>query len=433
MIIGDTFKFSQGGTIVTESEWNTLLNGGGSSSVSMLQGSNVALSSQSETTFCIDTNGNLRACGYNGNGEFGMGVISPYSSTFHALSTFRANIKSVSSGGFHTVAVDVLGKVFTWGLNTAGQLGDGATNSSRIPLDITQSGSLTSLAVQSIGCGRLFSVALDASGGVHTWGNNTYGQIGNDVRGGANLSIPVAVSSYGSLVGKTITSVSCGMNHTLVIDSTGGLHAWGHNSSAQIGNNPANPMNSGTVSKVPVSVSSFGSLVGKTVVACAAGDFHSLAVDSDGNLHAWGGNYDGQLGTGTNEASYPPSVRVPIAISSFGSLSGKTVTSVSASASSSCAITSDGHVHTWGKNGSGQLGTGTQTDSYSPQDISTNGSLVGKTVTGIVCGKSHMVAVDSVYQLHAWGNNQNGQLGDGTTTDTSSPVESGVEPASIFA
>ena len=147
------------------------------------------------------------------------------------------------------------------------------------------------------------------------WGLNQYGQLGNNTT--TNSTVPVAVlQSNGVLVGKTVVATAAGASHSLSLCSDGTLASWGYNGYGQLGDNTT------SIRTVPVAVlQSSGALAGKTVVALAAGDQHSLALCSDGTLASWGRNTSGQLGNNTTTNS-----SVPVAVvQSSGVLVGKTV------------------------------------------------------------------------------------------------------------
>jgi alpha-tubulin suppressor-like RCC1 family protein len=175
--------------------------------------------------------------------------------------------------------------------------------------------------------------------------------------------------------------------------------------------------NSTTNSNVPVAVDTSGVLSGKTITAFAAGESHTLALASDGTVYAWGKNSHGQLGNNLTTDSH-----VPVAVDMSGVLSGKTITAVVAGAEHSIALASDGSVYTWGKNSYGQLGNNLTTDSYVPVAVDTSGVLSGKTATKIASGSCHVVVLTSDSTAYAWGWNKYGQLGDKSTTDSSVPV-----------
>ncbi len=241
------------------------------------------------------------------------------------------------------------------------------------------------------------------------WGLNTSAQLGNNTT--ANSLVPVAVNTAGVLSGKTIIAVSADVSHGLALCSDGTLAAWGSNSWGTLGNN------STTDSSVPAAVDTSGVLAGKTVIAVSAGSYHSLALCSDGTFAAWGLNTSAQLGNNTTANSL-----VPVAVNTAGVLSGKTVISVSAGATHSLALCSDGTVVAWGGNGSGQLGNNSTTDSLVPVAVNATGVLSGKTVVAVSAGSSHSLALLSNGTVAAWGNNYSGLLGNNSTINSSVPV-----------
>jgi hypothetical protein len=200
-------------------------------------------------------------------------------------------------------------------------------------------------------------MALDSTGAVHAWGSNSFGQLGNNTA--TDSSIPINVSSFGTLSGKTIVAIACGFSYTMALDSTGAVHAWGSNSFGQLGNNTA------TDSSIPINVSSFGTLSGKTIVAIACGSNHTIALDSTGAVHTWGYNNVGQLGNNTTTNS-----NIPINVSSFGTLSGKRIVAIAGGNLHTIAIDSTGAVHAWGDNDNSQLGDNTTTNKTTPYQVS---------------------------------------------------------------
>ncbi|MEQ1752443.1 MAG: choice-of-anchor D domain-containing protein, partial [Prosthecobacter sp.] len=193
--------------------------------------------------------------------------------------------------------------------------------------------------------------------GLAAWGSNEDNQLG-DNRTTQRLA-PVAVDQTGVLAGKTIVQMVRGQYHTLALTSEGRVYAWGWNSSGQLGDNTAWTRSSPVAVNI---VNGSSALYGKTVVSLAAGSSHSLALCSDGAVVTWGNNGYGQLGNNT-----PPQRNVPTAVNTTNGLSAlyaKTVVSVAAGSSHSLALCSDGTVVAWGYNGSGQLGNNTTTQRY---------------------------------------------------------------------
>jgi alpha-tubulin suppressor-like RCC1 family protein len=244
---------------------------------------------------------------------------------------------------------------------------------------------------------------------LEAWGSNVDGQIGDNST--TSRLQPVNVLTTGVLSGKTIIALAAGNVHSLALCSDGTLAAWGHNANGELGNN------STTDSHVPVLVSTSGVLSGKTVIAISVGQDHNLALCSDGTVAAWGYNGDGELGNNNTTNSL-----VPVLVNTSGVLSGKTVVAISAGALHSLVLCSDGTLAAWGYNTDGELGNNSTTNKSVPVLVNTSGVLSGKTVAAIAAGGSHSLAVCSDGTLASWGSNNYDQLGNDGGTSSSVPV-----------
>jgi len=290
------------------------------------------------------------------------------------------------------------GVVQAWGFNGAGQLGDGTTSNRSTP--ILASG-LT--GVTAVASGQAHSLALLSDGTVRAWGWNSSGQLGNGTT--TDSHVPVAVNGLTGVVG-----LAAGSNHNLAILSDGSVRTWGENFQGQLGNG------SNANSTTPVAPNGLGSpgprwslrFPPPTVVAVAGGIAHSLALLADGTVRAWGHNGWGQLGNGTTTNS-----NIPVTVSG---LSG--IVAIAAGGYHNLALRSDGTVWTWGYNGFGELGNGSNAGlSLVPMQVSGLGS-----VTAISAGVFHSIALLADATVRAWGHNNEGQLGNGTTVDSALPV-----------
>ncbi len=183
------------------------------------------------------------------------------------------------------------------------------------------------------------------------------------------------------------------------------LQGWGDNTYGELGNGTKVNATVPRAVTLPSGVTSF--------TAVAAGGEHTLAIGSDGNLYAWGDNGYGELGNGTTTSSTTPvEVHMPAGIQA---------TQIAAGLLDSLAIGSDGKVYAWGDNGYNELGDGNSTDSSVPVKVSLPGFVTG--VKQIAAGQYHNLAVTLNGTLYAWGLNSNGQLGNGTTTTPTIPVQ----------
>lgn len=367
-------------------------------------------------SFAIGQSSDVWGWGPNNNNQLGNNAFNSSSvpikvSSFGTLA--GKTVTAIASAEYHAMAIDSTGQLHVWGFNGFGQLGNNTTSTfAPVPIVVSSFGSLAGKTVTAIACGYTHSAALDSTGQVHTWGANSTGMLGNNTL--TESLVPINVSSYGSLVGKTVVEVVCGYTHTMALDSTGQIHAWGYNQYGAFGNNTT------TYSTVPViGGSSYGSLVGCTVVAIAAGWHHTVALDSTGSVHCWGYNATGQVGNNTTTNQL-----VPLKASAYGSLPGKAVASIGTGSIYTLVTDASGQVHAWGCNGAGQIGNNTSTfaNVLVPVLVSAFGSLVGVAVASVTGGEVHSLAITAAGQVHAWGTNDSGQVGDGTTTNRMVPV-----------
>ena len=324
-------------------------------------------------------------------------------------------ITAVACGYKHSLALTSDGIVYAWGFNNFGQLGNGTSINSVVPVAVDRSGVLSGKIITAIACGTYYSLVLTSDGKVYAWGDNSSGQLGSGNNTSSN--IPVAVSTAGILSGKIIKAIACGSGQSLALASDGKVYAWGDNSSGQLGsgNNPN--------SNVPLAVNISGVLSGKTITAIACALSNSLALASNGTIYAWGSNAYGQLGNGNNNDS-----NVPVAINMSGTLSGKTINSITCGGGHSLVLASDGKIYSFGWNNFGQLGNGNNSDSNVPVAVNMSGVLSGKTITSLAGGFYHSIALASDGNIYAWGHNQSGELGNGSTNSSNEPVAVSISP-----
>lgn len=350
-----------------------------------------------------------------GDGTAGDGSVLP-EAVQRPGALVDSTITSVAGGGFHTLALTSGGEIYSWGFNGDGELGDGSLSDRNVPGPVFAGGALAGKRVIALAAGGLHSLALTADGLVFSWGYNGVGQLGDGV--GSDHSVPSPVDASGVLAGKTIIAIACGDDHSLALDSGGNVYGWGRNYYGQLGEGTRIDRLS------PVAVNAAGVLAGKTIVAISAGHTHSLALASDGTLYAWGYNQSGQLGNGTGADS-----DLPVAVNMSGVLDGKTVKAIAAGGDHNLVLTTDGRVYGWGRNDYGQLGDDSNAPSDFPVAVYTSGPMLNKTIVAIASGHSHSLALAANGQLFGWGNNTAGQLGDGGTSNSPAPVATNLSGA----
>ena len=294
-----------------------------------------------------------------------------------AKKTSMAALAGIALAGSMLVAPGVgasptTGHAAAWGANGNGQLGDNSTTNSSVPVAVNIGGALAGKTVTAISAGLSHSCVV-ADGQAYCWGDNTFGQLGNNST--TDSKVPVAVNTTGALSGKTVSAISAGRHHTCTV-ADGQAYCWGYNGGGELGNN------STTDSKVPVAVNTAGALAGKTVIEITAGYFHTC-VAASGQAYCWGYNGSGQLGDNSITNS-----TVPVAASTAGPLAGRTVGAITAGAYHTCAA-ADGRAFCWGANGFGQLGNNATANSYVPVAVDTTALLNGQTVTAITAGGYH--------------------------------------------
>ena len=347
-----------------------------------------AVSAGTEHTCAVTTSGGVKCWGFNDAGQLGNGTTTD--SNVPVDVSGLSDASAVSAGGYHSCVLTMESGVKCWGSNDMGQLGDGTPAWRSEAVDVS---GLTSGA-GGITAGWVHTCALTTGSGVMCWGWNYYGQLGDGST--TTRTAPVAVSGLSG-----VSAVAAGEAHTCAIVS-GGVKCWGWNGTGQLGNN------STTDSTAPVDVSGLTS----GVSAIASGSEHTCALTTGGGVKCWGWNYYGQLGDSTTTSRHTP-------VDVSGLTSG--VVAIAAGAYHTCALVTGGAVKCWGQNYNGQLGNGTMNQTANPTPVAVSGLSSG--VSAIALGGYDSCALTTGGGMKCWGMNGFGQLGDNTTTDRTTPVD----------
>ena len=342
------------------------------------------------------------AWGWNYAGQLGNGTATDSTLPVQVDLPSGSHVTAVAAGDNHSLALTSDGRVLAWGFNGFGELGDGTTvdSSTPVPVHLPAWTRITAIAA------GYQSLALTSDGGMLAWGDDTYGELGDGDGGiGRYRTTPAWVHLP---TGTRVTAIAADDDDSLALTADGRLLAWGANDYGQLGNGTT----TGSSLPVPVHLPA-----GVHVTAVAADSAHDLALTSDGQVLAWGDNDAGQLGDGNGGIgryrTTPGWVHLP---------AGARVTAIAGGALiHSLAVTCDGRVLAWGDNDLGELGNGTTTSSTTPVWVHLP---PGTRVTAVAGGGESSFALTSDGRVLAWGDNDAGEAGDGTTSPyiTMTPV-----------
>jgi alpha-tubulin suppressor-like RCC1 family protein len=333
-----------------------------------------------------------------------------------------------ASGWSSTLAINSNATVSAWGFNGFGELGDGTTTSRGAPVTVVGPGGIgtTLQGIESVaksgGSGGEHSLALRQSdGSVWSWGKNTYGQLGLGGLADTNPHpVPQQVLGAGGkgyLTG--VVAIAAGVDSSYALKTDGTVWAWGGNITGELGNADSHISYSST--PVEVKVGKQTALSGIVAVAASGVDFgtdsgsHVQALTSGGNIYSWGRNARGELGNNSTADSYL-AVEVE-GVNGNGFLSS--INGIGALRDSSLAQSTTGQVYAWGDDGDGELGNGVTTGMAYKTPILSNFS----TATSVAGGDLDSMALSSDRHVWTWGSNMFGQLGNGSTTDSNVPVQ----------
>lgn len=403
-------------------------------------------------TCAVLASGTLKCWGRNFSGQLGDGTTTDRPSP--VIVTGLGSITSVTVGSGHTCALSTSGQVSCWGDNVTGQLGDdqGCGRSCPVPVSPIGLGS-----VASVVAGGLHTCAVTKTGGAKCWGSDSNGELG-DGSVCESFSCPTPIDVLG--LTNNVLALSARSSQTCAVLTDGSAKCWGSNSFGQLGDRTtterASPVDvvglsdgvsqiemgrfhtcalademkcwgadalgqlgdgiNWVIRNVPLPVCAAAPIgcdaLLSNVTSFSAGGHTTCAVLSGGALNCWGSNFDGAVGDGTTTGR-----TTPVGVSELGS----GVAEVSAGEFHTCARTLAGNIKCWGANRHGQIGNGIS--GFDEREI-TPVDVVGiSDATAISAGGSHTCSLTAAAAVKCWGLNDDGQVGDGTDTDRTTPVD----------
>jgi len=385
------------------------------------------LGSGSAHTVFLKDDGTVYTVGNNANGQLGNGTTTTTTTATYLVQvrltvtpTYLTGIVQFARGLSHTVFLKSDGTVHAVGLNTSGQLGDGTLTQRTFPVQVLSAASTGLTDIIQVACGDSHTVFLKSDGTVYTVGINTNGQLGNGTTTttvAGTYPVQVRLSATPTYL-TGITQIACGTSHTVFLTSSNTVYAVGLNTNNQLGD--------GTIVQktFPVQVLSAAGtgLANITQIACGAS--HTVFLTSSKTVYSVGLNTSGQLGNGTVTSSTTGSY--PVQVLSAAATGLANITQIECGSAHTAFLTTTNTAYTVGLNTNGQLGNGTTTTTVAgtyPVQVRLSATPTYLTgITHIACGSSYTNFLTSS-AVYAVGLNSSGQLGDGSVTQRTFPVQ----------
>ncbi len=421
-----------------------------------------AVSGGEEHSLILTQDGVVYSCGDNGYSQLGDGT------NYSRIIPVQVNdvnysevITDISAGWQHSLLLGESGRVFACGSDSYGCLGNGSGYPTNVPAKVltgeqnSSSGYLEWIIDIAAGRSGEHSLAVDSNNMCYAWGRNYEGQLGNNSNDSCEVPVKVLGGQMGTTYLQNIIAVSAGEQHSMALEKLisgnsncqGRVYTFGDNDHSKLGINDAN----GGIRTVPMMVRGVGGVGYLTnIVEISAGWDHCMAIENwdpfepnngMGRVYAWGNNGGGywgyygrygcgggRLGNGNDygDACTPVIMLCGEMNTASGYLEG--IQAISAGESHSMMLDASGYVYCVGSNKYGQLGNGTNTDSLTPVRVKAgmqnpeNPYAPLSNIVYIAAGYWHNLAVDDTGMVWVWGEGVNGKLGYGSTADTNLPV-----------
>jgi alpha-tubulin suppressor-like RCC1 family protein len=332
----------------------------------------------------VRSNGKLYCWGADYAGQVGDGSNdgdgAPYPRRIGAFEDWSA----VSAGGSHTCGIRHGGKLYCWGGDYTGQIGNGNGYDSNV-ISPKRIGSLEDWS--NVSAGRLHTCGVRKNGKLYCWGMDINGQVG-DGDGSSDKSAPVRIGTH-----EDWSTVDAGSDHTCGVRTNGKLYCWGWDNLGQVGDG-----NGGSDTRV-TAPRRIGTLEDWSKVSTGA--IHSCGIRHGGKLYCWGNDGNGQIGDGGSDKDKS----APVRVGTFEDWSN-----VSAGIIHTCGIRTNGRLYCWGNDSKGQLG-----DGFLQHDGATGPRRIGtfEDWSKVSAGAAHTCGVRKNGKLYCWGSDDEAQIGNG--------------------
>jgi alpha-tubulin suppressor-like RCC1 family protein len=379
----------------------------------------VVTAAESLHACAVMNDGTARCWGSNRDGQLGDGSTlnapMPPVVVRTASGSPMIGVASLATGQTHTCALLEAGTVSCWGDNERGQLGDGTTDPSMVPIAVMTADGAPLAAIAAIAAGDDFTCALTQLGGVLCWGDNEFGQLGNShtwlTMPAPRFPVEVVDAAGAPLTGAT--AISVGYKHACAVLSGGTVGCWGHNLYGQLGNNSTIP------ASVPAVVSSASGEPLSGMVGVSAGIFVTCAVAATGGASCWGLNnfespgdhYRGLLGNNDGSTEFSMVPVTVVADDTGAALEG--VRQIGVGQVSTCARMRDGSLRCWGDGAARDLSTDKLTFSAVPVPVFSDSGVPLTGASRVSDGAGFTCALLQPGAVVCWGDDAYGQLGDG--------------------
>ncbi|MDY0010950.1 MAG: hypothetical protein RBR96_04350, partial [Candidatus Izemoplasmatales bacterium] len=363
-----------------------------------------------EFTIGLSNQGEIFAWGNNEYAQLGNGLSNSKYRPINITEFFNLNeneqIIQISAGYMHSAALSQMGRLYLWGDNEDGQLGIDDTFIHMTPVDITDNFDLLGEEkIIKVELGNYFSSALTSSGRLFMWGYNTSGELGDG--GNVSRQIPYDITSNFGLAGEEkLVDVSLGGSHALALTSNNRIFSWGFNNNMQLGDGTTTSRN--TPGEI---TSQFTFASGETITQVAAGNHHSAVVTSLGEIYTFGFNFYGQLGDGsTLNKGTPTNITGQFTLSSGEKVERVTLGVHFSSAITNQSNIYTWGLNASSQLGDGTFNN--RSNPINISGLFSFGT--DKNISDIALGDRFMAIVDSEGLMYLWGDNNEGKLGIGS-------------------